>query len=94
MDVGQLPPSGIRTSLLAPLRELARQRVRTLDAPVGPSGDIRYAAWHPDGRRIVLAWMTSLGLWDVETGRQLALFEGHEGMMVDPAFTETGEWLA
>jgi WD40 repeat protein len=30
----------------------------------------------------------------VETGRQLATFEGHEGTMVDLAFTSTGEWLA
>ncbi len=69
------------------------QSVQTLSAPVGAPGGIRNAAWHPDGRRIALVWMKSLGLWDVETGRQLAAFEGHEGTMVDLAFTDTGEWL-
>ncbi len=75
-------------------RTVDGQLVRTLNAPVSAPAGIRYAAWHPDGRRIALAWMTSLGLWDVETGRQLAAFEGHEGMMTDLAFTGTGEWLA
>jgi WD40 repeat protein/serine/threonine protein kinase len=70
------------------------QRVRTLNAPVAAPAGIRYAAWHPDGRRIALAWMTSLGLWEVETGRQLAVFDGHEAMMVSLAFTDSGEWLA
>ena len=70
------------------------QLVRTLNAPVDAPYGIRYVAWHPDGRRIALAWITSVGLWDVETGRQLAAFEGHEGEMTDLAFTDTGEWLA
>ena len=69
------------------------QVVRTLNAPASAPDGIRYAAWHPDGRRIALVWMTSLGLWNVETGEQLAAFEGHEGMMTDLAFTDTGEWL-
>ncbi len=70
------------------------QPARSLRAPAGVTTGIRYAAWHPDGRRIALAWMKSLGLWDVETGRQLAAFEGHEGMTADLAFSGTGEWLA
>ncbi|MCI0536529.1 MAG: protein kinase [Verrucomicrobiales bacterium] len=69
------------------------QPVRMLNAPADASDGIRYAAWHPDGRRIALAWMNSLGLWEVETGRQLSTFEGHEGMMTELAFTDTGEWL-
>src|SRR6185369_12630140 len=69
------------------------QHVRTLNAPIGAPAGIRHAAWHPDGRRVALVWMKSIGLWDVETGRQLATFEGHEGTMVDLAFTDTGEWL-
>jgi WD40 repeat protein len=68
--------------------------VRTFNAPDDAPAGIRYAAWHPDGRRIALAWRTSVGLWDVEVGRQLAAFEGHEGMMTDLVFTDTGEWLA
>jgi WD40 repeat protein len=70
------------------------QLVSTLDAPVDATNGIHMAAWHPDGRRIALAWMQSLGLWEVESGRQLATFEGHEGMLVDLAFADTGEWLA
>ena len=70
------------------------ETVCTIDAPAGAAGRIRHAAWHPDGRRIAMVWMTSLGLWDVETGQQLAVFEGHEGTMVDLAFNDTGEWLA
>ncbi len=69
------------------------QPVRTLNPPVGARGGIRHAAWHPDGRRVALVWMDNLGVWEVETGRQLAVFEGHEGTMVDLVFTETGEWL-
>ena len=69
------------------------QRVQTLTAPVDTLEGIRYAAWHPDGRRIALAWMTRLGLWDVETGLQLGVFAGHEGSMVSLAFTDSGEWL-
>lgn len=67
--------------------------VRTLNPPVGARGGTRHAAWHPDGRRVALVWMDTLGVWEVETGRQLAVFEGHEGTMVDLVFTETGEWL-
>src|ERR1051325_2649916 len=70
------------------------QLVRTLNAPASAAAGIRYAARHPDGRRGPLVWITSLGLWDVETGRHLAVFEGHEGMMTDLTFTVTGEWLA
>jgi WD40 repeat protein len=68
--------------------------VRVIDAPPGSPVGIRHAAWHPDGRRVALAWMYSLGLWDVGTGLQLSTFEGHEGTIVDLAFTDTGEWLA
>jgi WD40 repeat protein len=70
------------------------QLLRTLTAPIDAPSGIRYAAWHPDGHRIALAWMSSLGLWDVETGRPLSAFEGHESPIVDPVFTDTGEWLA
>ena len=67
--------------------------LRTIDVPVSAPLGIRYAAWHPDGNQVALAWMTTVGLWDVETGRQLAILEGHEGMMTGPGFTDTGQWL-
>ena len=70
------------------------QAVRTLNAPGAAPDSVDNAAWHPDGRRVALAWLANLGLWDVETGRQLAVFEGHDGIAVDLVFTGTGEWLA
>ena len=70
------------------------QLVRTLTAPAGATVGVRIAAWHPDGRRVTQAWFAGIGLWDVETGRQLTAFEGHEGAVLDLAFTDTGEWLA
>src|SRR5258708_40194863 len=35
-----------------------------------------------------------MALGGSEARRQLATFEGHEGLMVDRVFTDTGEWLA
>ena len=66
------------------------RQLRTIPVPAG----ISQAAWHPDGRRIALAWLTQFGLWDAETGKQLTTFEGHEALVVGLAFNETGEWLA
>jgi WD40 repeat protein len=72
------------------LRAADGQRVRLLDLPT----EVTTAVWHPDGRRFALAWMSRIGLWDAETGRQLGVFEGNEGLVVGLAFTDTGEWLA
>lgn len=68
--------------------------VRTISEPDGTTNGLWHAAWHPDGRRLALAWSTSLGVWEVDTGQHLATFKGHEGPVVDLAFTGTGEWLA
>lgn len=70
------------------------QLLSTLNAPVDATNGVRMAAWHPDGQRVALAWRSNLGLWEVETGKQLTTFEGHESTLVDLAFTDTGEWLA
>jgi len=72
------------------LRVADGKMVRQIDLPT----DISAAAWHPDGRRAAIAWSARIGLWDVETGRQLGVFEGNEALVVGLAFTDTGEWLA
>ncbi len=64
--------------------------VQTLELPA----HVECATWHPDGRRFVAAWTTRIGLWDADSGRQLRMFEGNEGLVVGLAFHPTGEWLA
>jgi WD40 repeat protein len=68
--------------------------LKTITRPPGGSGGFRYAAWHPDGRRIAAAWRSNIGFWDSETGRQLALFEGHDDRIVGLAFSGTGQYIA
>jgi WD40 repeat protein len=70
------------------------KRLRTLIPPAGAAGGITYAVWHPDGRRVAVCGMNSIGLWDSEIGRPLAVLDGHEAQVVGLAFTQTGEYLA
>lgn len=67
--------------------------LRTLKLPEG-AVSLCGAAWHPDGRRIAIAWLNTIGIWDVETGRQLAVFVAHETWIVGLTFTHNGDYLA
>ena len=75
---------------LSILRSADGWTVHSFDTPAG----VQCAAWHPDGRRIAAAWLSRIGLWEAETGRQLGVFEGNEALVVGLTFTDTGEWLA
>jgi WD40 repeat protein len=65
----------------------------TLTAPDDDANGLGRAAWHPDGRRVAAASTTRISLWDVETGRQVGVFAGHEAPVVGLAFTRSGGYL-
>jgi WD40 repeat protein/serine/threonine protein kinase len=48
----------------------------------------------PSGRRIAIAHGGLAGIWDVDTGRKLGTFAGHEGEVWDVAFSPDGSVLA
>jgi eukaryotic-like serine/threonine-protein kinase len=51
-------------------------------------------AFDPSGRRIAIAHGGLAGIWDVDTGRKLVTFAGHEGEVWDVAFSADGSALA
>ena len=51
-------------------------------------------AFDPSGRRIAIAHGGLAGIWDVDTGRKLGTFAGHEGEVWDVAFSPDGSVLA
>ncbi len=54
-------------------------------------GNVRSAAFSPDGRRIVTASNDkSARIWDAATGRQLAVLSGHDGVVRTAAFSPDG----
>jgi WD40 repeat protein len=69
-------------------------QLKTITRPQGTLGRFGHASWHPDGRRLVASWGDYVGFWDSETGRQLSMFEGHDGPTMGLAFSRTGEYLA
>ena len=48
----------------------------------------------PSGRRIAIAHGGLAGIWDVDTGRKLGTFAGHEGEVWDVAFSPDESVLA
>ena len=55
------------------------------------SGNVRSAAFSPDGRRIVTASNDkSARVWDAATGRQLAVLSGHDQAVRTAAFSPDG----
>jgi WD40 repeat protein len=51
-------------------------------------------AFHPDGERIAIAYGGLAGIWDVDSGRKVATFAGHEDVLWDVAFSPDGSQLA
>ena len=55
------------------------------------SGQVHSATFSPDGRRVVTASEDSTArLWDVETGKVIAVLLGHEGSVQSAAFSPDG----
>ena len=51
-------------------------------------------AFHPSGERIAIAHGGLAGIWDVDSGRKVATFRGHEDLLWDVAFSPDGSVLA
>jgi serine/threonine protein kinase/WD40 repeat protein/Tfp pilus assembly protein PilF len=51
-------------------------------------------AWHPDGNRLATACSDShVYLWDLTTGRQAAVLQGHQGSAIGVTFAPAGDLL-
>jgi TPR repeat protein len=58
----------------------------------GHGASVRYAAFSPDGQRVLTASADKTArVWDVSTGTELALLQGHEGGVWSAAFSPDGE---
>src|SRR6185503_18643177 len=95
----QFDSSGAKFLTIAEDRIIIRQasdgsQLRTITRPQGTGDGFRHAAWHPDGRRLTASWQNNIGFWDSETGRQLAVFELHDGPVMGLAFSGAGQYLA
>ena len=51
-------------------------------------------AFSPDGKRLIVARLATLELWDVSTGQQLGRLEGHQFRIYAVAFSPDGKTLA
>jgi WD40 repeat protein len=52
-------------------------------------------AFSPDGRRLVAGGQNNtVKIWDVQTGRELAVLQGHSGDVWAAAFSPDGQWIA
>jgi WD40 repeat protein len=71
--------------------------VRQLDSPprLIQAEFVRAIAFSPDGSQLATAGLTkNIQLWDVESGEEVATFEGHENGINDIAFSPDGSLLA
>jgi WD40 repeat protein len=91
----RLSPDGrLFATKAGPRIEIHSTRDGALVTTINPPEDASAMAWHPDSRRLALAWSRQIAIWDLATGRQGGLFVGHDAMVIGLAFDETGEWLA
>ena len=52
------------------------------------------AAFSPDGRRVITGSRdTTARLWDAETGREIAVLQGHTMPVTSAAFSPDGRWV-
>jgi WD40 repeat protein len=67
------------------------QILRTLTCPPG----VATVAWSPDGRRLATAGMDfNIHVWEVATGRQLAMLAGPSSLIMSVAFSHAGDLVA
>jgi WD40 repeat protein len=55
---------------------------------------VRSAAFSPDGTRVVTASSSGTALWDVESGKRVALLQGHTEFVNSAAFSPDGKRVA
>ena len=61
----------------------------------GHSQGVWYAAFSPDGSRIITASLDgSAKIWDFGSGRELGALHGHTGGVLYAAFSTNGQWVA
>jgi WD40 repeat protein len=52
------------------------------------------AAFHPDGTQALISFGSNLKLWDLQTGKEIREFKGHEGTVLAVAFSPDGKRAA
>ena len=99
-------PSGDRllTSSIGGILDTPEVRAKVWDAAsgkelvalVGHSGDVWWAAWSPDGTRIVTggAGDGTARVWDADTGAELLAFTDHVGGVTNVAWSPDGKTIA
>jgi serine/threonine protein kinase/WD40 repeat protein len=55
---------------------------------------VRSVAWHPSGKVLVVAAGRLITFWNIGTGEQSKVLEGHDGRVFDLSFNRTGTVLA
>jgi len=88
-------PSG-RALAVAGLKivEIRDVETGTITASLPHSEWVKGVAWSPDGRQLACASALTVALWDISSQRLLRLYKGHEGDVVDIAFSHRGDLLA
>jgi WD40 repeat protein len=61
---------------------------------LGHEGEVRSAAFSPDGKWVVTASLDNTArVWEAATGRELAVLRGHEGRVTSAAFSPDGRYI-
>ena len=82
------------------LQEMTLHRVNFAQADLTKSvftqtlGDVLAAAFSPDGRILATAIDQEICLWQVDDGRQIAIYQGHQGWIQSLAFSPDSTTLA
>ena len=64
--------------------------LQTLAAQAG----VTHCALSPDGKLAALGVENTLQIWEVESGKQIGICEGHKGKLIDVAFSPDGATIA